>query len=206
MGFVRLSALRVTTYTLAMIAALILVNSIDVSIILGLGPLESVSHYLGGELWRDLLFAFIAAVLTTSFLQVRRLHNPGEIRRLLTGRYHYPEEEKRIFLFADLVGSTGIAERLGHLAYSSFLRDCFSDVSEARKDLAFHGDTLNTTARLEAMCKELGVQCLVSEFVQGAVELPDHLSTRSVGTVVPRGRTAALQLFAVELVGAVDPS
>jgi adenylate cyclase len=277
MGFVRFGALRITAYTLVIILALILVNSVDLSLTLDLGLLESASRYFGEDLGRDLLLA-----MTTSFLQVRKLHNPGEIRRLLTGRYHYPEEEARIFLFADLVGSTGIAERLGHLAYSSFLRDCFSDVSEAilawrgevyqhagdsvivtwkvgagvrsaacvqcffdmvrlldarqedyrgrydvtprlragihggdvvttwvgeaRKDLAFHGDTLNTTARLETMCKELGVQCLVSEFVHEAMELPDHLSARSAGTVVPKGRTAAVQLFAVEVVQAVEPS
>jgi adenylate cyclase len=207
---------------------------------------------------------------------VRKLHNPGEIRRLLTGRYHYPVEETRVFLFADVVGSTGIAERLGHMAYSSFLRDCFSDISEAilawkgevyqhagdsvlvtwrmkkgirsaacvqcffdmiqllerreddyrrqydtmprlragihggdvvttwvgeaRKDLAFHGDTMNTAARVEGMCKELGVQCLVSEIVYDAIELPPKLEARSVGEMELRGRTEALHLYAVDRV------
>ncbi len=223
---------------------------------------------------RDLVFAVIASFLVTGFLQVRKLHNPGEIRRLLTGCYHYPVEETRIFLFADIVGSTGIAERLGHMAYSSFLRDCFSDISEAilawkgevyqhagdsvlvtwrmhkgtrhaacvqcffdmiqllevrqddylrqydaiprlragihggavvttwvgeaRKDLAFHGDTMNTAARVETACKELNAQCLVSELVYEAIELPPHLEARSVGEVELRGRTGALHLYSVE--------
>jgi adenylate cyclase len=275
MTFARLSVVRIGSYTLLMITALTAVNAVDGSIVLGLGPFESIAYYAAeGGLWRDLVFAVVASGLLTAFLQVRKLHNPGEIRRLLTGRYHYPVEESRIFLFADVIGSTGIAERLGHLAYSSFLRDCFSDISEAilawrgevyqhagdsvlvtwrmhqgtrsaacvqcffdmvqllerrqddyrrkydtvprlragihggdvvttwvgeaRKDLAFHGDTMNTTARVEAACKEIEVQCLVSEFVYGAIELPTHLEARSVGDVELRGRSGALHLYSVE--------
>ena len=276
MAFARLSVVRVGSYTLLIIAGLTAVNAVDRSIVLGLGPFESIAYYTSGDLWRDLIFAVVASFFVTGFLQVRKLHNPGEIRRLLTGRYHYPVEETRIFLFADIVGSTGIAERLGHMAYSSFLRDCFSDISEAilawkgevyqhagdsvlvtwrmdkgtrsaacvqcffdmmqllerreedyrrqydtiprlragihggevvttwvgeaRKDLAFHGDTLNATARVEGMCKELRVQCLVSELVYEAVELPPHLQARSVGELELRGRTEALHLFSVERV------
>ena len=70
------------------------------------------------------------------------------IRRLLTGRYHYPVEETCIFLFADVVGSTGIAERLGHMAYSSFLRDCFSDISEAI--LAWKGEVYQHAGKFRA--------------------------------------------------------
>ncbi len=276
MAFARLSVVRIGGYTLLMITALTAVNSVDESIMHDLGPFDSVAFYVAGGLWRDLSFAFIAALITTSFLQVRKLHNPGEIRRLLTGRYHYPVEETRIFLFADVVGSTGIAERLGHMAYSSFLRDCFSDISEAilawkgevyqhagdsvlvtwrmhrgirsaacvqcffdmiqllerrqddyrrqydtiprlragihggdvvttwvgeaRKDLAFHGDTMNSAARVEGMCKELDEQCLVSGLVYEAIELPPHLEARSVGEVELRGRTEALTLYAVDRV------
>ena len=122
MAFARLSVVRIGGYTLLMITALTAVNAVDGSIVLELGALDSIAFYATeGGLWRDLIFAVVASFLMTGFLQVRKLHNPGEIRRLLTGRYHYPVEETRIFLFADVVGSTGIAERLGHMAYSSFL-------------------------------------------------------------------------------------
>ena len=71
-------------------------------------------------------------------------------------------------------------------------------VGEARKDLAFHGDTLDVTARLEQMCKELGARCLVSEFVHDQVEFPPYLQARSVGETDLRGRSTAMRLFAVE--------
>jgi len=42
-----------------------------------------------------------------------------------------PREEERIFMFMDLRSSTAIAEKLGHLKYSSFIRDCFIDINAA---------------------------------------------------------------------------
>lgn len=273
-GFKVLAVSRVLAYTVLIGVALILVNAADRHLAVGTGLVESVRAYaLEGGMRRDLLFAVAAAVLTTSFLEVRKLHNPGEIWRLLSGRYHYPEEESRVFLFADLVSSTRIAETLGHLAFSGFLRSCFSDTSEAilawggqvyqhagdsvivswpmadglrdatclrcffhmvelleskreiylaeygteprlragvhagdvvttwvgeaRKDLAFHGDTVNTTARLEAMCKELGLHCLASGVVHDAVVMPSHLEARPVGEVELKGLTTPLRVYAV---------
>ena len=80
---------------------------------------------------RDLVFAIVVAVLGTWFLEVRRLHNPGDVVGFLMGRYRFPVEEERIFLFADLAGSTSLAERLGPHLYSRFIGDCFRDISEA---------------------------------------------------------------------------
>jgi adenylate cyclase len=70
-------------------------------------------------------------------------------------------------------------------------------VGEARKNLAFHGDTVNATARLEALCKEIGGQGLASEVVLDAVELPPNLQARSVGEVELEGRSAPMRLYTV---------
>ena len=48
---------------------------------------------------------------------------------MLTGRYHSPKEEKKIFMFLDLQSSTTIAEKLGHKMYSEFIQECFKDIS-----------------------------------------------------------------------------
>jgi adenylate cyclase len=67
----------------------------------------------------------------TFLLEVRRKVGPGNLWALLTGRYHRPREEDRVFLFLDLKGSTSIAERLGHARYSQFIRHCYHDLTEA---------------------------------------------------------------------------
>ena len=76
MAFARLSVVRIGGYTLLMITALTAVNSVDESIMHGLGPFDSVAFYVAGGLWRDLSFAVVASFLMTGFLQVRKLHNP----------------------------------------------------------------------------------------------------------------------------------
>ncbi len=49
----------------------------------------------------------------------------------LTGKYHRPREEKRIFMFLDMKDSTMIAERLGHVRYFDLLKDYYSDLSQS---------------------------------------------------------------------------
>jgi adenylate cyclase len=137
--FFTLNALRVLLYSAVMLFALVLVNGIALAIGSRVGLLEGAGRYLlDDRLTRDFLMAFVTAVVLTSALEIRTLHNRGEIWRFLTGRYRYPEEEVRLFLFADMVGSTALAERLGNLAYSSLVREFLGDTSEAI--LAWGGD------------------------------------------------------------------
>ncbi len=63
--------------------------------------------------------------------QVSRKFGPGNLRRLLLGKYYHPRRENRIFLFLDLKSSTTHAERLGHHRYSSLIQDCFRDLAVA---------------------------------------------------------------------------
>ena len=69
--------------------------------------------------------------LVISFInQVNKKYGPGVLVPLLLGKYRNPQEEERIFMFMDLKSSTTVAEELGHLKYSSFIRDCFMDINQ----------------------------------------------------------------------------
>lgn len=48
----------------------------------------------------------------------------------LTGKYHHPREEERIFMFLDMKGSTTIAEKLGHVRYFQLLKEYYADLSD----------------------------------------------------------------------------
>jgi adenylate cyclase len=131
-GFWALNTTRMALYGGLMLGTLTLVNAAGESIEAGVGLQEGLGRYVFEDhLTRDFLLSLVAVVGLASFLELRTLHNPGEVWRFLSGRYHYPREETRVFLFADLVGSTALADRLGNLAYSSLLRECFRDTSEA---------------------------------------------------------------------------
>ena len=48
---------------------------------------------------------------------LRRLVGGQTLLRFVTGRYNRPREEERVLLFADIKGSTSIAERIGNRLY-----------------------------------------------------------------------------------------
>ncbi len=277
-GFYALNALRMLLYSAVMVLALVFVNALGFALGNGVGLTEGAAWYArDGGLGRDFVLALAAVVVFTSVLEFRTLHNRGELWRFLTGRYRYPEEEERLFLFADVMGSTTLAERLGNQRYSSLLRECFADTSEAilawggdvyqfagdgvivtwrrdaglrgaasvrcffemasaleargaeyrarygtvprlrgavhggevvttwvgeaKKELAFHGDTLNVAARIEAMCKEVGAECLISEWVRERMTLPEGLEATGIGEVPLRGSQEPAALFAVSRAG-----
>ncbi len=55
----------------------------------------------------------------------------GILTNFLTGKYHQPVEENRIFMFLDLKSSTTVAEKLGHIRYFELLKEYYSDLSNA---------------------------------------------------------------------------
>ena len=108
--------------------------------------------------WRTYVVPFVTAVGVsvgfTWWFALDRLLGGGVLVGLLTGRYHHPRREERIFLFADLQRSTGIAERLGELRYHAFLNRVFVDAArpvEAYSGLIYQyvGDQMVVTWSLE---------------------------------------------------------
>ena len=78
-----------------------------------------------------LIYTGIVSILFNTFRQMNAMFGPGILYKVMTGRYHQPKEEQRIFMFLDLKSSTTYAERLGHMLYSELIQDCFYDLTEA---------------------------------------------------------------------------
>jgi adenylate cyclase len=83
---------------------------------------------------RALVFAIIVIVAFMFLLQISELIGRRTLRDLVLGRYHSPRVEERFFLFIDVRGSTGIAERLGPAAVHRFLRRVFAVASDPVDD------------------------------------------------------------------------
>ena len=227
---------------------------------------------------KTILVAFVYAAvvnLVVDFVrQVDRKLGPSELAKFITGKYHKPREEERVFMFLDLTSSTSHAERLGHIRYSRLLQDCFFDltdvvtryqaevyqyvgdevvltwklngksemsrfldarfafrdilqekeeyyrstygfvpefktgahlgrvtvaeVGEIKREIAFHGDVLNTTARITSKCNEVGRTFLVSENMLANVESGNKYHFEKIGDVDLRGKKKAVSLFAVD--------
>lgn len=65
----------------------------------------------------------------STVITIIRLVGGRVLLNLLSGRYHHPRQEERIFLFLDLVGSTTLAEKLGALRFHRLLNDFYVDLA-----------------------------------------------------------------------------
>jgi adenylate cyclase len=240
-------------------------NNIDTN-----NPEKSWEHF-----FQLLLIYNILAGLIISFInQINKKYGPGVLVPILMGKYKNPKEENRIFLFMDLQSSTFIAEALGHLKCSAFIRDSILDINhvvadyhaqiyqyvgdeivvtwnvengklplrcirfffaceakfksrsmyyqkqygqspqfkaglhmgkvtavevgELKRDIAYHGDTLNTTARIQSICNENNKYFLTSNHVLENSDIKKHYNIQSLGMVLLRGKKQAVEIISIE--------
>ncbi|MRG44631.1 adenylate/guanylate cyclase domain-containing protein [Chitinophaga sp. SYP-B3965] len=222
-----------------------------------------------------LVIYYLLMTLMLSFInQVNRKYGPGVLVPLLLGKYRSPREEERIFMFMDLQSSTTIAEQLGHLKYSSFIRDSFMDINEVllphnaevyqyvgdeivvtwrideglkflscirfffaceyrffereqyymsnygvlprfkaslhmgkvtaveigevKRDIAYHGDTLNTAARIQSVCNDYNKRLLISTYMLEAIGANSGIRTETIGMIQLKGKATKVGIASVE--------
>jgi adenylate cyclase len=92
--------------------------------------------YLTNGFWLDVLVAFLVFVVIALFMQIRPLLGPGTMWKVMTGRYHHPRKERRIYMFLDIKNSTAMAERLGDERTHALISEVFFD---ADRRIAEHG-------------------------------------------------------------------
>ncbi|MFL5810381.1 MAG: adenylate/guanylate cyclase domain-containing protein, partial [Flavisolibacter sp.] len=71
----------------------------------------------------------LMTIISIILLEVTDKYGPGMFWSMLSGEYHKPRIENRIFIFLDINESTSIAEQLGHEKYFRMLRDFFNDIT-----------------------------------------------------------------------------
>ena len=227
------------------------------------------------EFVMSLFFYFSISIMFFNFmLQLSRKFGPGNLFKMLIGKYYKPREEQRIFLFLDLRNSTGIAEQLGHQNYSRFLQNCFHDITEIvikykaevyqyvgdevvltwrindglkslncikaffafeqkllrkkdfyenqfktfpefkggmdmglvtvaeigdlKRDIAYHGDVLNTASRIQHQCNKLNKKLLISKNLETNIDQLNGFDKEFVGEIQLRGKEHTTEVFSLE--------
>lgn len=219
----------------------------------------------------SILVSFILAALR----QLNLLLGRGNLLRFIKGDFYEPRVENRVFMFVDLQDSTGIAEKLGHIRYSSFLQDCFYDlhvvqrfgaevyqyvgdevvlnwrirdkmdfrmcleafwafedqlssrsdfykerygiqpkfkaglhfgevttaeVGEIKREIAYHGDTMNIAARIQEKCNDFKKTLLISEYVHEALNGSSQCEFELMSEELLRGKRQGVRIYAVNRV------
>lgn len=217
-------------------------------------------------------YAIFVNFVMAALRQVNLLLGKGNLLRFIKGDFYYPRVENRIFMFVDLRGSTKIAEKLGHLAYSQFLQDCFYDlhvvqkfgaevyqyvgdevvlswrvrrgmdyskclnafwafeqtlenraeyyeqkygqtptfkagihlgevttaeVGEIKREIAYHGDTMNVASRIQEKCNDYDRTLLVSEYFHSKLKVNGACEVELMGEEMLRGKKEQVNIYAI---------
>jgi adenylate cyclase len=245
-----------------------------------LGSVFNTSSLMQNHKFWNLIFSLLAVYyffmsLLISFInQVNKKYGPGVLIPLLLGKYRRPREEVRVFMFMDLNASTTIAEKLGHIKYSEFIRDSFLDINfvvssfsaeiyqyvgdevvltwpshnsennlpclsfffecdnrfqrrrefylehygevpsfkagvhmgkvtaveigDIKRDIAYHGDTINTAARILSLCNEYQKKILVSNTILPFFKNDGHFIIERLGMIKLRGKMQEVEIASIQ--------
>ncbi|MBM2840913.1 MAG: putative adenylate/guanylate cyclase [Bacteroidetes bacterium] len=231
-------------------------------------------YFFGGEYVKINLYAFVMIFLVNFVRRVNRMLGQNALANFITGKYHNPVEEERVFMFLDLKASTGIAEKLGHKRYHRFLNDFFFDITPAiveskgeiyqyvgdevvvtwtkdrglrdancincffriaaaiakvsdkyerrygfiptfkagyhigavitgligdiKRDIVFHGDTVNTASRIRSECTVVKRDLLLSHSLLERLSISSYLTPESIGKIKLRGKEEEIELYAIK--------
>lgn len=72
------------------------------------------------------------------------------------------------------------------------------EIGVIKKDIVFSGDVLNTTARIQGLCNEYGVDILLSKRLLDRLGLSALFKPKALGEVELRGRNERISLFTLE--------
>nr|WP_297916360.1 adenylate/guanylate cyclase domain-containing protein [uncultured Allomuricauda sp.] len=74
-----------------------------------------------------------------------------------------------------------------------------AQVGFVKKQLAFHGDVINTSARIQKQCNNYNVPLLVSEKLIKDLKIPEHLKSTCLGDVLLKGKEKQVKVYSLLL-------
>lgn len=68
---------------------------------------------------------------------------------------------------------------------------------DSRQEISYFGDTVNTAARVQELCKQTGHTVVVSGDLMSRIDLPPELKKMSLGRFAMRGKQKEMEVFSV---------
>jgi adenylate cyclase len=72
-----------------------------------------------------------------------------------------------------------------------------AEVGDIKREIAYHGDVLNTAARIQEQCKILGAEFLVSEHIEENLTALNGFEKKLIGEVSLRGKREMIKIFSI---------
>ena len=74
-----------------------------------------------------------------------------------------------------------------------------AEVGIVKKELAYHGDVINTSARIQGECNKHNVPILISEVLLNDLQESNTFSSKSLGTVLLKGKQEEVKIHTIQM-------
>ena len=81
-----------------------------------------------------LLVTLILSFIISFFSVIHRIPGQNVVSNFITGKYYKPVEKENIYMFIDLVSSTAIAEKIGHIKFQKLMNKLIHDITDSILD------------------------------------------------------------------------
>ncbi len=72
-----------------------------------------------------------------------------------------------------------------------------AEVGDIKREIAYHGDTINTASRIQSICNKFGKSFIISEALKSSLEWEENFSTELLDSIALKGKEKEVKLFAV---------
>ena len=141
--------------------------------------------YSSGEIYQ-----YVGDEIVVSWKTERGVYNANclrcffEIERMLKGRREMYVEKYGVY-----------PEFKAGFHYGNVMA---GEIGVIKRDIAYSGDVLNTTSRIQSKCNELGVNILLSKLLLDKLSLPPNLyNPKRIGQMLLRGKKMEIALYTI---------
>jgi adenylate cyclase len=72
------------------------------------------------------------------------------------------------------------------------------EVGEIKRDIAYHGDTLNTAARIQSICNQYNKTLLISRDIKVIADLEKDYNLESLGQITLKGKDNPIEIYSID--------
>ena len=145
---------------------------------------ESVIDYSGE------IYQYVGDELVVSWSVNNGLYNNGCLQCFFSMQKALQSQSENYLSEFDVLPTFKAGLHIGHVTTG--------EIGEIKKDIIFTGDVLNTTARIQGLCKTFQVKILLSEPLLQRMKLGPEWSVRPLGEQTLRGRKGGMKVSTVE--------
>jgi adenylate cyclase len=73
-----------------------------------------------------------------------------------------------------------------------------AEIGDIKREIAFHGDVLNTAARLQGICKNYDCKMLISDILAKSLKSSDGFTKHFIGEVKLRGKQERIKVYQID--------